>query len=51
MPWPDLIAAARQNEARSPSPTDTIVLPRVDEHAIGQLLQLLVLARLVASRY
>ena len=48
--WPDLLAAARQNEARSPSPTDTILLPRVDEHSIGQLLQFLVLANLVASR-
>ena len=49
--WPDLLAATRQqNEARSPSPTDTILLPRVDEHSIGQLLQFLVLANLVASR-
>jgi hypothetical protein len=48
--WPDLLVAAHQNEARSPSPTDTILLPRVDEHSIGQLLQFLVLANLVASR-
>ena len=48
--WLDLLAATRQNEARSPSPADTILLPRVDEHAIGQLLQFLVLANLVASR-
>ena len=48
--WLDLLAAALQNEARSPSPTDTILLPRVDEHSIGQLLQFLVLANLVASR-
>jgi glucose-6-phosphate isomerase len=47
--WPDLLAATLQNEARSPSPTDTILLPRVDEHSIGQLLQFLVLANLVAS--
>jgi glucose-6-phosphate isomerase len=48
--WPDLLAATLQNEARSPLPTDTILLPRVDEHSIGQLLQFLVLANLVASR-
>jgi len=45
--WPDLLSATRQNESRSPSPTDTILLPRVDEHSIGQLLQFLVLANLV----
>ena len=48
--WPDLLAATLQNEARSPSPTDTILLPRVDEHSIGQLFQFLVLANLMASR-
>jgi glucose-6-phosphate isomerase len=31
-------------------PTDTILLPRVDEHSIGQLLQFLVLAKLVERR-
>jgi glucose-6-phosphate isomerase len=58
--WPDLLAdthAARtSSEHASPehaSPeqaADTILLPRVDEHSIGQLLQFLVLANLVESR-
>ena len=53
--WPDLVAAtqaahASPEQARPEQPTDTILLPRVDEHSIGQLLQFLVLANLVASR-
>jgi glucose-6-phosphate isomerase len=48
--WPDLLAAARAAPDSPPQPNDTILLPRVDEHSIGQLLQLLVLANLVASR-
>jgi glucose-6-phosphate isomerase len=50
--WPELLAdtqaAHASPEHASPEqPTDTILLPRVDEHSIGQLLQFLVLARLV----
>lgn len=53
--WPDLLAAtlsdrASPEPANPEQPTDTILLPRVDEHSIGQLLQFLVLANLVASR-
>jgi len=53
--WPDLLAAthadrASKDRADSEQPSDTILLPRVDEHSIGQLLQFLVLANLVASR-
>jgi glucose-6-phosphate isomerase len=47
--WPDLLAATHAAHARPEDPTDTILLPRVDEHSIGQLLQFLVLANLVAS--
>ncbi|MFM8805259.1 MAG: hypothetical protein ACKOK8_15360, partial [Planctomycetia bacterium] len=38
--WPDLAAASTPQ----PMDTDRILLPRIDEHAIGQLLQFLVLA-------
>ena len=53
--WPDLLAAthavhASPAHARPEQSTDTILLPRVDEHSIGQLLQFLGLANLVASR-
>ena len=58
--WPDLLAAthavhaspihASPIHASPEQPSDTILLPRVDEHSIGQLLQFLVLANLVASR-
>ncbi len=48
--WPDLLAATHAAHASSEQPSDTILLPRVDEHSIGQLLQFLVLANLVASR-
>ena len=53
--WPDLLVAtqashASPEQANPEQPTDTILLPRVDEHSIGQLLQFLVLANLVASR-
>ena len=48
--WPDLLAATYAAHASSQPPTDTILLPRVDEHSIGQLLQFLALANLVASR-
>ena len=50
--WPDLLAAthaahASPEQASPEQPTDTFLLPRVDEHSIGQLLQFLVLANLV----
>jgi len=53
--WPDLLSAtqaahASPEQARPEQPTDTILLPRVDEHSIGQLLQFLVLANLVARK-
>jgi len=43
--WPDLEARATAG-----SSTSAIRLPRVDEHAIGQLLQMLLLAAIVAER-
>ena len=48
--WPELLATARAADPSPPQVADTITLPRVDEHSIGQLLQFLVLANLVASR-
>ena len=48
-PWPDLLAAAREADAATRRPADAIVLPRIDEHSIGQLLQLLVLTNLIES--
>jgi glucose-6-phosphate isomerase len=53
--WPDLLTAthadhASPEPANPEQPTDTILLPRVDEHSIGQLLQFLVLANQAASR-
>jgi len=47
--WPDLQATTRAAHTSPQPPTDTILLPRVDEHSIGQLLQFLVLANLVAA--
>lgn len=38
---------AHTTATRATGPTDTILLPRVDEHSIGQLFQFLVLAKLV----
>jgi glucose-6-phosphate isomerase len=46
----DLQATPRSAHTSPQPPADTILLPRVDEHSIGQLLQFLVLANLVASR-
>ena len=43
----DLQATPRAAHTSPQRPTDTILLPRVDEHSIGQLLQFFVLARLV----
>ena len=48
--WPELLATARAADPSPPQVANTITLPRVDEHSIGQLLQFLVLANLVASR-
>jgi glucose-6-phosphate isomerase len=48
--WPELLAAAHAADAGPHEPADAILLPRVDEHAIGQLLQFLVLANLIESR-
>ncbi len=49
-PLPDLLAAARTTATQATWPSDTILLPRVDEHTIGQLFQFLVLTKLVKSR-
>ena len=52
--WPEMLAAAAAgtNEAyaRDKRPTADIVLPRIDEHTIGQLLQMLMLATVVEGR-
>jgi len=46
--WPALQAAA--GEAGPQPPAARIVLPRIDEHAIGQLMQMLMLSALVEAR-
>ena len=46
-PLPDLLAAARTTGTQVMGPADAILLPRVDEHSIGQLFQFLVLTKLV----
>jgi glucose-6-phosphate isomerase len=46
--WPDLQAAVQATHPASP--TAEIRLPRIDEHAVGQLLQMLMLATLVEAR-
>jgi glucose-6-phosphate isomerase len=52
--WPEMLAAAAAgtNEAyaRDKRPTADIVLPRIDEHTVGQLLQMLMLATVVEGR-
>jgi len=52
--WPEMLAtqAADSREALTLDnrPTADILLPRVDEHAIGQLLQMLMLATVVEGR-
>lgn len=52
--WPDMLAAAvaGTNEAYAAArrPTADIVLPRIDEHTVGQLLQMLMLATVVEGR-
>jgi len=46
-PLPDLLAVAHNAATQAMGPADTILLPRVDEHTIGQLFQFLVLTKLV----
>jgi glucose-6-phosphate isomerase len=52
--WPDMLAAAAAgtNEAYASDkrPTADILLPRIDEHTIGQVLQMLMLATVVEGR-
>jgi len=52
--WPELLAAAvartHDDDARAGRPTADILLPRIDEHVIGQLLQMLMLATVVEGR-
>jgi glucose-6-phosphate isomerase len=52
--WPAMLAAATAgtNEAYAEAsrPTATLTLPRIDEHSIGQLLQMLMLATVVEGR-
>jgi glucose-6-phosphate isomerase len=52
--WAELRAAAEAratgNDARAGRPTVDILLPRVDEHTIGQVLQMLMLATVVEGR-
>jgi glucose-6-phosphate isomerase len=52
--WPDMLvaAAAGTNEAyaQAKRPTADILLPRIDEHTVGQLLQMLMLATVVEGR-
>ena len=52
--WPEILTAATggTNEAyaQATRPTADIVLPRIDEHAVGQLLQMLMLATVVEGR-
>ena len=52
--WPEMLAAAvaGTNEAYAGArrPTADLLLPRVDEHVIGQLLQMLMLATVVEGR-
>jgi glucose-6-phosphate isomerase len=52
--WPALqdaaVTAAREAEVAAGRPTADLLLPRLDEHAVGQLLEMLMLATLVESR-
>ena len=52
--WPEMLAAAAAgtNEAYAQArrPTADILLPRIDEHAVGQLLQMLMLATVAEGR-
>jgi hypothetical protein len=49
--WPELqAAAAKDSGGQSRPPAAEIVLPRIDEHAIGQLMQMLMLSAVVEGR-
>jgi glucose-6-phosphate isomerase len=52
--WPEMLAAAVAGTnaayAQAKRPTADIILPRVDEHVVGQLLQMLMLATVVEGR-
>jgi glucose-6-phosphate isomerase len=52
--WPEMLAAAiggtNEAYAQAGRPTADIVVPRVDEHTVGQLLQMLMLATVVEGR-
>jgi glucose-6-phosphate isomerase len=52
--WPEMLAAAvagtNEAYAQAKRPTADILLPRVDEHVVGQLLQMLMLATVVEGR-
>jgi glucose-6-phosphate isomerase len=52
--WPALLAAAvaatHEAHAQARRPTADIILPRIDEHTVGQLLQMLMLATAVEGR-
>ena len=45
--WPELLLAESQAEPMLNGPAATLCLPRLDEHALGQLLQMLMLAAVV----
>ena len=53
-PWPDMLTAAiggtNEAYAQAKRPTADILLPRIDEHVVGQLLQMLMLATVVEGR-
>ncbi len=52
--WPDMLTAAiggtNEAYAQARRPTADILLPRIDEHVVGQLLQMLMLATVVEGR-
>ena len=52
--WPAMLAAAvggtNEAYAQAKRPTADLMLPRVDEHTVGQLLQMLMLATVVEGR-
>ena len=52
--WPQMLAAAvggtNEAYAQAKRPTADILLPRIDEHVVGQLLQMLMLATVVEGR-
>jgi glucose-6-phosphate isomerase len=52
--WPEMLTAAvggtNEAYAQAKRPTADLLLPRVDEHTVGQLLQMLMLATVVEGR-